>query len=214
MEEAYLYTVMQLLPHGVNKEQVLLELRTHIEESVKELRAKGFSERDAMLETFRLLGSPREIANQFAGIKHVTRFRLAVRLFGMNLLLFLLGSAIVIAQAYLSSPVKQQFWFLAQEHKYQILIVYSLLWLICGYVIGKLYGFSLRRWLGRVIHVPLSLNYVFMLLILFRFIPAEWFGGLLNTDFVIFSVIITVLLSVLSLVGYHVGARSKSVRKD
>jgi hypothetical protein len=214
MEEAYLYTVMQLLPNGVNKEQVLQELRSHIAESVNELQTKGYTERDAMLETFRLLGSPREIANQFAGIKHVTRFQLAMRLFVMNVVLFFLGSALVIIQAYWSSPVKQPFWFLAQGHKYHILVVYSLLWLICGYVIGKLYGFSLRRWLGSVIHVPLSLNYVFMLLVLFRFVPADWFGGLLNTDFVIFSVVVTVLLSFLSLAGYHVGARSKSIRKE
>ncbi|MET3291218.1 UNVERIFIED_CONTAM: hypothetical protein ABID98_003788 [Brevibacillus sp. OAP136] len=214
MEEAYLYTVMQLLPHGINKEHVLQELRSQISESVKRKQAKGLSERDAMLETFKQLGSPREIANQYAGNHNVTRLQLAVRLFAMNVLLFLVGSAIVILQAYLSSPAKQQFWLLAQEHKYQILGVYSLLWLVCGYVIGKLYGFSLRRWLGRIIHVPLSLNYVFMLLILFRFIPTDWFGGVLNTDFVIISVVVTALLSVFSLVGFHVGARSKSVRKD
>ncbi|RNB87639.1 hypothetical protein EDM56_13755 [Brevibacillus fluminis] len=95
-DEAYLYTVMQLLPNGVNKKQVLQELRSHIAESVRELQAKGFTERDAMLETFRQLGSPREITNQFARIKHVIRFQLAMRLLAINIVLFFLGTAVVI----------------------------------------------------------------------------------------------------------------------
>jgi hypothetical protein len=207
-KEAYLHVLYQLLPAQLNRDEIVRELSLHIDDAVEDLLRQGFTQKEAMLHTLAKLGEPKAVALRYYEWERSSPERSGTALILLNTLFFLVGVGMFVAQAYLPLHQQQAFWHLVTTHREALLVGYSCFWLGCGYILGKRYGFSLRKSLRKLIHRPLLLNYALMLLVLFRIVPSEWFGPILTNDYVFLCVITTLCLSSLFALGYRFGIRS------
>ncbi|MFM1655327.1 permease prefix domain 1-containing protein [Brevibacillus sp. B_LB10_24] len=202
---AYLYAVAANLPRRLDRRQTLAELESHIDEAICQLMASGLSEQEATSRALSELGSPLEVANGFRGIRPFSADYFSRAMLLQNGLLFLGGILVLAVQAVWGEKNAWPLFSLIAQYKTEILIGYATSWLAFGYCLGQRYGVTAERHMKKMVRLPLTLNYLFMFLVLLQVLPRDWFGPLLTTPFLIACAAATLLFSSLAGIGCRWG---------
>lgn len=198
----YLQEVCSHLPSYVDRERVRADLGSHLEEVIYELEAEGMNEAKALKAALHRMGNPREVAQAYRTARPFSASEISCLLFIENGLLFMAGAVLVMMQAKVDSGelLGALYGFLTANKEW-ILLGYALCWLLAGYVMGRKYGVQAERNIKAVIRFPLILNYLFMLLVLYKLIPPTWFQSLLSTPFVMLCIMGTLMFGKLARIG-------------
>ncbi|MWV45888.1 hypothetical protein GRF59_19920 [Paenibacillus sp. HJL G12] len=185
--ESYLEVVYRHLPRSINREDVVAELRAHLEEAAMELRATGMGTAEAVNLALSQMPHPRKLALAYRSGRPLPAAVWSAALLSVNGLCFAAGTWFIISHRLGSTPASYGFQLLAAQKEW-VLLMYTLIWLLSGFMLGRKYGAQAEKCIRRIIILPLLPNYLFMLLVLFRIIPEYWFDSLLSLPFILLCV--------------------------
>jgi hypothetical protein len=203
----YLHTLSTHLGNHLDREHIVEEFRSHLTEAITEQRAEGVPEDELFTRVVAMLGSPQLVAEAYAEVPtfsatHYTRLFLL-----QNAFFFVAGSLFVLWLSDAHPQLRLDLWQRVVHYREGLLLAYCLYWLVTGFTLGYLHGFTALRSMSKVVRIPLLLNYLFMLVVLLHIFPGDWFGPLLSGGFVIACVVATFLFSKLAVLGCRFGTR-------
>ncbi|MCG5104906.1 HAAS signaling domain-containing protein [Oceanobacillus alkalisoli] len=206
-EEAqrFLHELKKALEEDPHRAEIIAEYRLHVEEMLAEI-----TERDADIYNLLVtrLGSPEELAELWKEEKSVTPKKMQRLFVFLNIALFAGGVLFTIGYNVLGWRWLEILWESLTESTTIIILIYLFFWGLLGYEIGKALGARGKKVLTRTFLIGIIPNLLLMYLIVFRLIPYEWFDPLLDRSFIVLSILCTVALYPVSLLGYHWGRRA------
>ncbi len=204
--DSYLEAVCRDLPKRVDRMAVKAELRAHIEEAAAEQSGDDLESGAALHAVLDRLGDPRKLARAYRIACPLPAALWSSILLLANVVCFAAGLALLRGLQDGFSPAAYGFHLLAAG-KGWVLLGYSCMWLLSGFMLGRRYGMQAERRIGRMILPPLLPNYLFMLLVLFGIIPGQWFDSLLSLPFVFLCTASTLVFGWLARLGCRWGKR-------
>lgn len=156
------------------------------------------------------LGTPQEIAEVWKEETSITPKKTQWLFVFLNLTLFLGGGLLTFGYNTFDWEWIDTLWNRLTNGSVIIMLIYILFWGLLGYEIGKEFGHSGRKLLIKTFLISIIPNLVLMYLIIFKQIPVDWFGSLLNIPFIVTSVVLTGILYPVSWLGYRWG-RKRSI---
>lgn len=202
--QGYLAEVQRHLPKHVNHGEVIAELGAHLHEAALELQHEGMDSAAAVTTVLRQMGAPRKLARAYSSSRPLSAAGWSAALLLVNGLCFAAGAGLLMGQQGGSATAAYGFHVLAAG-KEGVLLIYALVWLLSGYMLGRKHGAQAEKRIRRVITLPLLPNYLFMLLVLFRILPGHWFDSLLSMPFLLLCIGATLMFSRLARLGCRWG---------
>jgi hypothetical protein len=190
-----------------DKESILLEYETHIDEIL--LESSDFSTEEQVMDRLvSRLGSPLEIAAMWKEELSVTPSNMKWLFILLNIVFFGGGSILTLAHNLYEWSWLTALWGHLTSVPTLIAFLYMFFWALLGYEIGKGFGHGGRRLLRKTFLLSLIPNLLLMILIVFEIIPHSWFAPLLTKTFIIACIIFTIILYPVSLLGYRWGRKA------
>jgi hypothetical protein len=195
------------LANHPDKESILLEYESHIDEIINE--AFDCSDEEAVMDLLILrLGTPKEISAMWKEEMLVTPSNMKWLFILVNILFFGGGSLLTLAHNLYQWKWLSSIWDHLTSIPTLIAFLYMFFWALLGYEIGKGFGHGGRRILTKTFLLSLIPNLLLMFLTVFRIIPHSWFDPLLSNSFIYICIIFTILLYPISWVGYKWGKKA------
>lgn len=195
------------LGNQLNKEEILLEYASHIDEILIE----SFDSQDEEL-VYNLivsrLGSPEEIAEIWRLEFSVTPSNMKWVFILLNVLFFGGGSLLTLAHNLYQWEWLVIIWNHLTSIPFLIAFLYLFFWALLGYEIGKGFGHKGRVLLRNTFLLSLIPNLLLMILTVFEIIPHSWFAPLLTKTFIIACILYTIILYPVSWIGYRWGRKA------
>jgi hypothetical protein len=195
------------LGNQLNKEEILLEYASHIDEILIELFENQDEEQVFNLLVSRL-GSPEEIAQVWRQEFSVTPSNMKWVFILLNVLFFGGGSLLTIAHNLYQWEWLIVIWNHLTSIPFLIAFLYLFFWALLGYEIGKGFGHKGRVLLRNTFLLSLIPNLLLMVLTVFEIIPHSWFAPLLTKTFIIACILFTIILYPVSWIGYRWGRKA------
>jgi hypothetical protein len=203
----FLKELGQLLGNHQDKEEILLEYETHIDEILVE--SYDCQDENALFERINTrLGSPAEIAEMWKQELSVTPSNMKWLFIFLNILFFGGGSLLTLAHNLYEWNWLSVVWSHLTAIPTLIAILYLFFWALLGYEIGKGFGHGGKVLLRKTFLLSLIPNLVLMFLTVFKIIPHSWFAPLLTKTFIIACIFFTMTLYPISLLGYRWGKKA------
>jgi hypothetical protein len=204
-EEQFFQELDQVLGKHPEKEQIIAEYRSHVYEILHEanLSEAGIYEGITMR-----LGTPAEIATIWKEEAKVTPKKMQILFVLLNVFIFLGGISLTIAYNVYHIEWIEVLWERLTAVPSIIIMVYTAFWGLLGYEIGKEFGSGGLKILRRTFTYAVIPNLLLMYLIVFKLIPREWFGSLLNGPFILACILLTIVLYPISWIGYRWGRKA------
>jgi hypothetical protein len=203
----FLKELGQLLGNHQDKEEILLEYETHIDEILVE--SYDCQDENALFERINTrLGSPVEIAEMWKQELSVTPSNMKWLFILLNILFFGGGSLLTLAHNLYEWEWLSVVWSHLTAIPTLIAILYLSFWALLGYEIGKGFGHGGKVLLRKTFLLSLIPNLVLMVLTVFEIIPHKWFAPLLTKTFIIACIFFTMILYPISLLGYRWGKKA------
>lgn len=189
------------------KEQILLEYETHIDELI--LEARDCSTDDELMERISSrLGTPAEIADVWEEELSVTPSRMKWLFIFINILFFGGGSLLTLVHNLYEWKWLAAIWNNLTTIPIFIAFVYMFFWALLGYEIGKGFGHGGRKLLHKTFFAALIPNLTLLVLTLLEIIPHSWFAPLLTRTFIIACILFTIILYPVTWIGYRWGKKA------
>ncbi|OLS36844.1 hypothetical protein [Bacillus sp. MRMR6] len=203
----FLEELGQLLGSHQDKEEILLEYESHIDEILVE--SYDCQDENAFFERINTrLGSPEEIAEMWKQELSVTPSHMKWLFIFLNILFFGGGSLLTLAHNLYEWKWLSVVWSHLTAIPTLIAILYLFFWALLGYEIGKGFGHGGKVLLRKTFLLSLIPNLVLMVLTVFEIIPHKWFAPLLTKTFIIACIFFTMILYPISLLGYRWGKKA------
>lgn len=204
--ERFLHQLEKALEGELKSNEIMAEYRMHIDELLQDA-AEGKVTYEFLCMR---LGSPEELAQLWREEKSVTPRKMQRLFVFLNIALFLGGAIFTLGYNVLGWEWLAALWRALTEATTIIIFIYMFFWALLGYEIGKAFGARGKKILRRTFIVCIIPNLILMYLIVFRLIPYQWFGPLLDGPFVLLCILCTTALYPVSWIGYRWG-RKQSV---
>lgn len=195
------------LSYHEDRESILLEYETHIDEILHETSEKVTETEVIELITSRL-GTPEEIALAWRDELSVTPSNMKWLFVAMNVLFFGGGSLLTLAHNLFEWDWLTILWSRLTSIPMIIAIVYMFFWALLGYEIGKGFGHGGRKLLNKTFFAALIPNLSLMILTVMKIIPHSWFDPLLSKSFIIICIVLTITLYPLTWLAYQWGKKA------
>jgi hypothetical protein len=201
----YLTTLSKHLKNHPQRDDIVQEYETFMEDKLFEYMQEGYSEQQAEARLIQEQPHPRTIASQFQNTKPPKLKQIMYFTLFINLLFFAIGGILTLGNHQYSNEALTVIWSTLTELHWYVLLLYSTFIVTLGFLLGKEYGAKFNAYIQRILIVTLTPNLVFMTGILYAWIPRAWFEPMLTPDFVISCVFITMLYYPLSKMAYRLG---------
>ncbi|WP_312470159.1 HAAS signaling domain-containing protein [Neobacillus sp.] len=190
-----------------DKENILLEYESHIEEILLE-SFNSTNEEEVGERIVLRLGRPEEIAELWRAELTVTPSNMKWMFILLNILFFGGGSLLTLAHNLFQWEWLTVIWNHLTAIPTLIAFLYMFFWALLGYEIGKGFGHGGRTLLRKTFLLSLIPNLMLMFLTVFQIIPHSWFAPLLTKTFIIACIIFTIILYPVSWIGYRWGRKA------
>ncbi|AGK54004.1 HAAS signaling domain-containing protein [Bacillus sp. 1NLA3E] len=190
-----------------DKDSILLEYETHIDEIILEAYDCK-SEAEVIERITSRLGSPEEIALAWEDELSVTPSNMKWLFISINILFFGGGSTLTLVHNLYKWKWLSIIWDNLTTIPIVISFVYMIFWALLGYEIGKGFGYGGRKLLNKTFFVALIPNLTLMFLTVLEIVPHSWFAPLLTKTFIIACIIFTITLYPVSWIGYLWGKKA------
>ncbi|MBS4211516.1 MULTISPECIES: HAAS signaling domain-containing protein [Neobacillus] len=207
LKNKFLNELSQELGTHYDKENILREYETHIDEIILE----SFEETDhGKLEDllFTRLGSPEEIAAAWQEELSVTPSNMKWLFILLNIIFFAGGSFLTLIHNLYQWSWLTSIWNHLTSIPALIAFLYLFFWALLGYEMGRGFGHGGRKLLRKTFLLSLIPNLILMMLTVFEIIPHSWFAPLLTKTFIIACIIFTIFLYPISMLGYRWGRKA------
>ncbi|GAA5415643.1 hypothetical protein Pryu01_00674 [Paraliobacillus ryukyuensis] len=202
-DQRFFQALDQALGKHAEKQQIIAEYRSHI----YEMQQEEGRELDYQ-EIVQKLGTPEAIAAIWKEAATVTPKKMQLLFVVLNILLFLVGITLTIVYNVYQFEWMEVVWKWLTALPSIIIIVYIGFWGLLGYEIGKQFGSGGLKILRRTFTYAIIPNLILMYLIIFKWIPHEWFQPLLNGSFIVVCIFLTIFLYPISWMGYRWGRKT------
>ena len=203
----YLNLLSNSLGAHPNRQEILLEYESHIDEILLE-SADCNTEAEVWERLTRRLGSPEEIASLWQEELTVTPSRMKWLFILLNLFFFGGGTILTLAHNLLDWSFISAIWSHLTAIPTIIAVLYLFFWALLGYEFGRGFGHGGKKLLTKTFLLSLIPNMMLMVLTVFGIIPHGWFEPLLTKSFIILCIIFTCLLYPVCLIGYKWGKKA------
>jgi len=203
--ERFLQELNQAMEDDPKKEEIIAEYTMHVEDLLSDLPIDSDK---VYADLVHRLGTPEELAAVWKEEKSITPKKMQRLFVFLNIAIFLAGAILTVGYNVLEWAWLDRLWGVLTESTTIIIFIYMFFWGLLGYEIGKAFGARGKKILLRTFIISVIPNLVLMYLIIFQFIPYEWFDPLLELPFIILSVICTAVLYPISWLGYRWGRRA------
>lgn len=190
-----------------DKNQILLEYETHIDEIIMEAIDCN-NEAELMERITTRLGTPEEIAQLWDDELSVTPSKMKWLFIVINILFFGGGSLLTLVHNLYEWKWMSTIWNHLTKIPIIIAIVYMFFWTLLGYEIGKGFGHGGRKLLNKTFFAALIPNLTLMVLTVLEIVPHSWFAPLLTRTFIIACILFTIILYPVTWVGYRWGKKA------
>ena len=190
-----------------DKESILLEYETHLEEII--LEANDCHSEDEVWERMTSrLGTPLEIAEIWKDELSVTPSRMKWLFILVNILFFGGGSLLTLVHNLYDWNWLTTIWRHLTTIPFFIAFIYMFFWALLGYEIGKGFGHGGKKLLNKTFFAALIPNLTMMVLTVLEIIPHSWFAPLLTKTFIMTCITLTSILYPVTWVGYLWGKKA------
>ena len=190
-----------------DKENILLEYESHIEEILLEAY-DCLSETEVMERIVSRLGTPQEISEAWKDELSVTPSRMKWLFLFINILFFGGGSLLTLVHNIYEWKWLSFIWDHLTTIPILIAFLYMFFWALLGYEIGKGFGHGGRTLLNKTFMLALIPNLLLMFLTVLEIVPHSWFEPLLTKTFIFACIIFTIFLYPVTLIGYRWGRKA------
>lgn len=204
-ENRFFQELSDVLGKHPDKDQILLEYRSHVYEFLQE---EKISSDESYEEIVKRLGTPEEIAAIWKEEAKVTPKKMQILFVVLNILIFLGGITLTIAYNVFQLEWIEVMWDRLTAAPTIIIMIYMVFWGLLGYEIGKEFGSGGLKILRKTFTYAIIPNLILMYLIVFKLIPHEWFQPLLSGPFIIACMVLTIVLYPISWIGYRWGRKA------
>ncbi|GIO27275.1 HAAS signaling domain-containing protein [Ornithinibacillus bavariensis] len=204
-EDRFFQELSDVLGKHPDKDQILLEYRSHVYEFLQE---EKISSDESYEEIVKRLGTPEEIAAIWKEEAKVTPKKMQILFVVLNILIFLGGITLTIAYNVFQLEWIEVMWDRLTAAPTIIIMIYMVFWGLLGYEIGKEFGSGGLKILRKTFTYAIIPNLILMYLIVFKLIPHEWFQPLLSGPFIIACMVLTIVLYPISWIGYRWGRKA------
>lgn len=201
----FLQELKEAMADDSNRDAIIAEYTMHVEEFLLENPLEEAAIYETLVER---LGSPEELASLWKEEKSVTPKKMQRLFVFLNIVIFIGGAILTVGYNVFEWQWLEILWRGMTEATTIIILIYMFFWGLLGYEIGKAFGARGKRILQRTFIICIIPNLLLMYLIVFRFIPFEWFGQLLDGTFILLCIIYTVVLYPVSWLGYRWGRKA------
>ncbi|SHF70904.1 HAAS signaling domain-containing protein [Ornithinibacillus halophilus] len=205
--QQFLHELAKEIGEHPEKEMILQEYEVHIMDLMVE---EEIPSDQLYTEIINRLGSPEELATVWKQETSITPKKTQWLFVFLNVALFIGGGLLTFGYNYFEWKWMDILWQGLTNISLVIICIYILFWGLLGYEIGKEFGYGGRKLLIKTFLISVLPNLVLMYLIVFKQIPREWFGPLLNAPFIVTCIILTAVLYPVSWLGYRWG-RKRSI---
>lgn len=207
-KQAYLQKLRIRLKDHPAAEEIVEEYATFIEDKTADLTKGGATDAEIEKKVMEAVPAPEELARQFKETKAYTGNQVMGAVAGVNVAF--LGTGAVLTWLYhrSSSPVIQYVWTALAEMHWVILFAYSAFMLQVGYLIGKEFGARFNKQIKNILAVMIAPNMMFMIAVLYTWIPHAWFAPMLTAEFLAACIFMTLLYYPLGRFAYRAGRLS------
>ena len=189
------------------KESILLEYETHIDEIILEATDCN-NEAELMKRITSRLGTPSEISQVWDDELSVTPSKMKWLFILINILFFGGGSLLTLLHNLYEWKWMSSIWNHLTTIPIFIAFVYLFFWALLGYEIGKGFGHGGRKLLNRTFFAALIPNLTLMVLTLLEIVPHSWFAPLLTRTFILACILFTIILYPVTWIGYRWGKKA------
>lgn len=200
-EEQFIQELEKELGKYREKENIIAEYKHHVYELIEENGQATYQ------DLVKHLGTPREIAKVWKQEHGVTPKKTQWLFVLLNISIFIGGTLLTISYHFFQWNWIRQLWNGLTEIPFILMIIYVLFWGLLGYEIGREFGHRGFRLLKNTFLIAIIPNIILMYLVVFKILPHEWFGSLLNVPFIIVCILFTGILYPVSLLGYRWGKK-------
>ncbi|AXI07845.1 hypothetical protein CUC15_02085 [Oceanobacillus zhaokaii] len=187
------------------KDNIMLEYEMHVYDLLQDEPMDGESLYDELVDR---LGTPRELAEMWKQETAITPKKTQWLFVILNIAIFIGGILLTISYNAFDWKWAEKIWETLTDARFLIILVYMLFWALLGYEIGKEFGQGGYKLLRKTFTISIIPNIGFMYLVVFKFIPYEWFEPLLSVRFILICIFCTVILYPISWIGYRWGRRA------
>lgn len=188
----------------VHADKLLIkEIFSHVEESYRNMKEKGYSEEEIYERLQEEIGSPAEIAKACKQQAAPAANVFSIFFIMLNLFFFIGGVGVTVLYLFFDIPFLSVLW----TSKWTILCGYLIFWMILGYQGGREYGVNGERVINQTLFFALLPNLVFMLIVLGNLIPGKPYESMLTPGFFLACIISTFLFPAVSKIGFLIGRR-------
>jgi hypothetical protein len=194
------------LGRHIDKESILLEYETHIDEIIIETLSE---KKEVTMELLvSRIGEPLEIAKIWEEELSYTPSKMKWLFLFLNLVLFVGGSLLTLVHNLYEWKWISTVWSHLTAIPTIIAFVYLFFWGLLGYEIGKGFGHGGKTLLRKTFCLSLIPNLILMILIVCKIIPHEWFDPILTQSFIIACIFFTIILYPVCILGYRWGRKA------
>lgn len=204
-KKEYLSSLQHYLNKHPNGTDIVEEYGSYIEDKMLEVMNEGYSLDEAEIRVLNDLPHPKTIANEYVSSQPPNLRQMIIFSLCINVSFFIIGGLLTFSYHQLSNEFVTLIWLSLVELQWVLLVLYSSFIVVLGYLIGKEFGARFNAYIKTVLVLTLTPNIVFMLAVLFSWIPHTWFEPMLTPSFVISCVIVTLLYYPISRLAYRVG---------
>jgi len=201
--EQYLEELKKRLKRHPDKDEILQEIAMHLEEEMAHL---DISESQAIGQFTRKFGEPAQVAAAFGAVSSGQPNAAKRNIVYLNAVFFALGLLLSVG-VHMKWPYFSNTWMFLAGYSWFLLLGYSGLWLLIGFLFGKEFGAKGKIILAGALKLALIPNLLLMAAALFGLLSSSWFSLLLDDLFMISCTMITGLFLPASILCCRFGAR-------
>lgn len=203
--DEYLVTLRKNLKKHPGQEDILLEYESFIYDKIQDYMKSGYTKQEAEAIIVQELPCPLDLAKHYEST-HPPKFKqIMIFSFIVNFVFFIIGGFITFLYHQFSYQTVIILWSYLIEMQWVILFLYSAFIVSIGFLIGKEFGSRFNRYIKSILLLTFSPNILFMIMVLYSWVPQRWFEPMLTPAFLIFCVILTLLYYPLSKIAYKIG---------
>ncbi|WP_338448079.1 hypothetical protein R4Z09_17755 [Niallia oryzisoli] len=207
LKNDFLRELAECLGSHQEKEMILIEYETHLDELLIEL--KNIEDEAEMQDNiYTRLGSPGEIAAMWKEELSVTPSNMKWLFIAVNIFFFGGGSILTFAHNVFDWKWLTKLWSQLTSIPILIALIYMVFWALLGYEIGRGFGHKGKKLMKRTFLLALIPNLTLMVLTVFQIIPHKWFNPLLTETFMAICIFLTILLYPICLISYQWGKKA------
>lgn len=187
----------------MDKASIVAEYKMHIHDMQQE------ENMDEMLydQLVARLGTPREIAKLWKQETGITPRKIQWLFVLLNVAIFFGGIIVMVGYHFLEWFWLESIWHAIMNVPFLVMVVYLIFWALLGYELGKEFGHRGLRLLQRTFLIAIIPNIGFIYVVLFKLLPIAWISPFLTNSFILTSVVFTMILYPVSLLGYYWGKK-------